>query len=80
MLYTVFMLAHETRLRSFVKSVSYRLVSITVDTCVAYFFTRQLSLSLSIVIVVNAYSTFLYYGHERLWGRIRYGLKKGDTT
>ncbi len=65
----------ETRARSIVKSISYRLVSIMIDICVAYFFTRKLSLSLGIVLVVNAYSTFLYYGHERIWNKVRWGFK-----
>ena len=42
---------------------------------VAYFFTRQFVTSLSIVAIVNAYSTFLYYGHERIWSKIRWGRK-----
>lgn len=69
----------ETRVRSIVKSITYRTVSVVVDTCVAYFFTHELSLSLAIVIVVNGYSTFLYYGHERLWGRIHWGLKHKEA-
>lgn len=70
--------SNETRMRSILKSLSYRILSIVVDTAVAYFFTRTLSLSLVIVLVVNAYSTFLYYGHERIWGRIRFG-RKGES-
>ena len=65
----------ETRARSIVKSISYRLMSIIIDIGVAYFFTRKLSLSLGIVLLVNAYSTFLYYGHERIWNKIRWGFK-----
>jgi uncharacterized membrane protein len=72
--------SRETRLRSIVKSVSYRCLSIAVDTCVAYFITRQLSLSLIIVVVVNTYSTFLYYGHERIWGRVHWGFKEASET
>jgi uncharacterized membrane protein len=64
----------ESRARSIVKAVSYRLLSIMVDTVVAYLFTRKIALSLGIVLVVNAYSTFLYYAHERAWNKITFGL------
>ena len=67
---------HDKRLRSIVKSISYRILSVCVDMVVAYFFTHNIATSLSIVLVVNTYSTFLYYGHERIWSRIMWGKKK----
>ncbi|MDD2657073.1 MAG: DUF2061 domain-containing protein [Candidatus Pacebacteria bacterium] len=63
----------ETHRRSLTKSVSYRVLSLSVDACVAYFFTRDVALSAGIVILVNAYSTFLYYFHERIWAHVRWG-------
>ncbi len=63
----------ELHRRSIVKSVSYRIVSITVDYFVAYFFTRDIALSAGIVIFVDTYSTFLYYLHERVWAHIHWG-------
>lgn len=45
-----------------------------VDTLVAYFVPLQLALSVGIMLVVNAYSTLLYYGHERIWSRISWGF------
>lgn len=59
--------------RSAIKSASYRVLSITVDTMVAYFFTRDEKMTFAIVAFVNGYSTALYYIHERLWNRIHVG-------
>lgn len=63
----------ETHNRSLVKSVSYRVVSVMVDAIVAYYFTRNVALSAGIVIFVDAYSTLIYYLHERAWAHIHWG-------
>ena len=63
----------EKHSRSLVKSISYRLISITADSIAAYFFTHDVALSAGIVIVVNSYSTVLYYFHERVWANIHWG-------
>jgi uncharacterized membrane protein len=59
--------------RSIAKSISYRILSLSVDSMVAYLFTRDVALSAGIVIIVNAYSTILYYLHERVWAHIHWG-------
>lgn len=66
---------HETHNRSITKSITYRVLSITVDYIVAYFFTKDVALSLGIVALVNGYSTLLYYSHERVWAHIHWGKK-----
>lgn len=66
----------EKNLRSLTKSVTYRIVSICIDSTVAYLFTRNVALSFSIVLFVNGYSTVVYYLHERLWARIPWGRKE----
>ena len=65
--------ASEKKTRSLVKAVTYRTLSIAVDSMVAYFITRDVALSAGIVILVNGYSTFLYYAHERVWAHIKFG-------
>lgn len=68
----------EKHSRSLFKSISYRIVSITADSIAAYFFTRDATLSAGIVLVVNGYSTVLYYLHERAWANIHWGRIKKD--
>ena len=65
--------------RSIVKSVSYRVVMIMVDYIAAYFFTRDIKLSIGIVIFVETYSTILYYLHERVWAHIHWGHQSAIT-
>ncbi len=65
--------AFEKHKRSLTKSVSYRVLSITVDSIVAYIFTHNVATSAAIVIIVNTYSTVLYYLHERVWAHINWG-------
>lgn len=62
--------------RSIVKSISYRVLSLAVDSTVAYLFTRDVALSAGIVVLVNTYSTVLYYLHERVWAHIHWGHQK----
>lgn len=64
--------------RSAIKSVTYRVMSITADSMAAYFFTRDAALSAGIVIFVNGYSMILYYFHERIWSHIRWGRRKDE--
>lgn len=68
----------EKHSRSLLKSISYRLLSITADSIAAYFFTHDVALSAGIVIFVNTYSTFLYYIHERVWANIHWGRKQSE--
>lgn len=68
--------APEKHSRSVVKSITYRVLSITTDTLVAYFFTRDAVVTVGIVAFVNGYSTLLYYFHERVWVHIKWGKRK----
>lgn len=63
----------EKHRRSLAKSITYRTLSVIVDFTVAYLFFRDAPLAAAVVIVVNVYSTFLYYLHERVWAHIDWG-------
>jgi adenylylsulfate kinase len=63
----------ETHHRSIVKSVSYRAISVAADSAAAYFFTQDIAITAGIVLVVELYSTLLYYLHERAWAHIHFG-------
>lgn len=70
------MTSGEKHKRSGAKALSYRILSISVDSMVAYFFTQNVALSAGIVLFVNGYSTLLYYFHERVWAHIHWGRKQ----
>ena len=65
----------ELHRRSVVKAVSYRAINIIIDAAVVYFFTRSAPFSLGIVLLLNTYSTVLYYFHERIWAHIHWGRR-----
>lgn len=68
----------EKHTRSLIKSISYRILSMTADTIAAYALTRSTAMTIGIVILVNTYSTVLYYFHERVWANIHWGRRKQD--
>lgn len=56
--------------KSFIKSVSWRIVG-TLDTIIiSYFITGRVTVALSIGSVEVITKTILYYFHERLWAHI----------
>jgi uncharacterized membrane protein len=57
-------------IKSFMKSISWRIVG-TIDTMViSYFITGKITLAVSIGSVEVLTKTVLYYFHERLWAHI----------
>jgi uncharacterized membrane protein len=64
--------------RSVAKAVTYRVVIMVLDFATIYLFTRTLKVALGFMLASNLYTTLAYYGHERLWTRIRWGL--GDPA
>jgi uncharacterized membrane protein len=70
----------ESSSRSLTKSVSYRVLSITADSIVAYFFTRSIVETAGIVVFVNTYSTILYYFHERVWAHVHWDKRSKVPT
>jgi uncharacterized membrane protein len=65
---------HQLRSRAAVKTVLYRVFMILVSVTVAYAVTGSVAQSLSIGLVTNLVKTCTYYGYERLWDRISWGV------
>lgn len=65
--------ASEKPLRSIVKALSWRVVG-TVDTLlVSYFLTGKIALAASIASVDFLTKLVLYFFHERVWNKIKWG-------
>ncbi len=70
---------HERGWRSLGKAVSWRALG-TIDTLIlAYIFTGDVAISLSIGMTELTTKTALYYGHERVWARVGIGLVHRDA-
>ena len=66
----------ESHKRSITKAITWRISASLVTVVVVYLFTREVVLSMGIVLVDAIVKIFTYYSHERLWNRIDFGRKK----
>jgi uncharacterized membrane protein len=63
----------ETRKRSLAKSILWRFICIVVSIVVSYALTFRWDVAVAIGGVYNVVTMALYYFHERLWNRIKWG-------
>ena len=66
----------ETRKRSILKSISWRLICIVVSILVSFLLTGKWDIAVAIGTVYNVITMVLYYFHERLWNMIKWGCKQ----
>ncbi len=57
----------ETRLRSILKALTWRLIASLVTASIVFIITREAALSVSVGILDSLVKVFAYYFHERLW-------------
>ncbi len=66
----------ERRYRTLLKTISWRATG-TLDTfLISYLITGKVGLAASISGVEVFTKMFLYYFHERIWNRVKYGKEK----
>lgn len=63
----------ETHLRTFVKTITYRIVIIISIFTITYVTTGELSDALAITSITAVSGTIIYYVHERIWNNIHWG-------
>jgi len=73
-------MSQELKIRSALKAISYRLIIIMLDFSVIYLMTGKTSIALGFMIISNLYTTLAYFIHERIWSKIRWGLKTESAT
>jgi uncharacterized membrane protein len=61
------------RSRSLLKAVTWRCLGTFATILILFFMTGSWSMSLNFGIVTFFVHIFLYYGHERVWQRIKWG-------
>ena len=66
--------AVHARRRAVVKTLCYRALMVTITVAVAWVVVGDLGDAASIGFVTNAVKTLTYYGYERLWDRITWGV------
>ena len=69
----------ETHARTIVKSLTWRLGGFLLTVGTSWLVTRRVDVATSIGLLDALVKLGAYYGHERLWLRIRFGrLKSSD--
>ncbi len=63
----------ETRLRSILKALTWRLIASLVTGSIVFIITHEAALSISVGILDLLVKIFAYYFHERLWTVITLG-------
>lgn len=68
---------HEKNYRSIVKSISYRITGTITTFLISFFVTGEIKFALSIMSVDFISKIVIFYFHERLWNKIKFGKVKG---
>ena len=63
-----------TERRSIAKALTYRILIMTLDFATIYLLTRTVRVAIGFMIFSNIYTTVAYFGHERIWTRIKWGI------
>jgi len=66
----------EHRKRSLLKSVSWRLFSFCLTILIIYAYTKNIKQSLGVGAGIDFIKMILYYVHERLWNKVKFGRQK----
>lgn len=66
----------ETNIRSIVKGLSWRLFATTATIIIVYIFFRRLDLAIAAGIIETIFKVVLYWAHERVWFKIKWGIKR----
>ncbi len=66
----------ETRKRSIIKSVTFRILVVVADLVVIYALTRKFVDTIAITVATNVASTIFYFLHERVWNAIHWGRRR----
>jgi len=66
----------ETNKRSVLKGISWRIIATTTTVLIVYFFFGRLDLAIIAGFIETVLKIGLYWAHERVWFKIRWGRKK----
>ena len=64
----------ENNKRSITKSVTFRILVIVSDMIIITAVTHSYGVALGVTIATNVGSTILYYLHERVWAKVKWGI------
>lgn len=65
---------HQDLSRALAKTVGYRFLMVCITVAVAFLVVEDAGQALSIGLVANLVKTGTYFGYERLWDRVDWGV------
>ncbi len=66
----------ETRARSIIKALTWRVTALLITTGVVWLVTGKVELAVEIGLLDTLIKLGVYYGHERCWLKVRFGRAK----
>jgi len=66
----------ETNQRSITKGITWRIVATTTTVIIVYIFFGRLDLAIATGLIESVLKVGLYWAHERLWHKLRWGQKR----
>jgi len=66
----------ETNIRSIVKGITWRVVATTTTMTIVYLFFGNIELAVATGLLETVAKVGLYWGHEKIWQKVRWGRKK----
>jgi uncharacterized membrane protein len=69
----------DSRARSFLKSMSWRVTALTVTSIVVWVITGSLEFAAAVGLADTLIKVSLFYAHERIWNRSRFGRETRRT-
>jgi uncharacterized membrane protein len=60
--------------RSLAKSITYRVVIMTLDFLTILLLSGEVHIALTFMVVSNLYTSIVYFLHERLWAHLTWGI------
>jgi uncharacterized membrane protein len=70
----------ESKARTLVKTISFRIIIVIISTMVFWNATQNVSQTTLSSIIFNVAATAAYYIHERIWVRIKWDPMKKDSS
>ncbi len=66
----------ETKKRSIMKAISWRFIATIITSLLVLLLTGEGTFAATIGLADTSLKFFIYFAHERMWNRIRYGLEE----
>lgn len=64
---------YETPQRSLAKTISWRITGSTATFLISYAVLGNINISGTIAVIQLTFNTLLYFVHERIWSRVKWG-------